>query len=379
MTEDIIFVDYEKLTIAVEPGDYVVFDKGMIVLIVKNVNEKTVECIVKRGGDIISNDTILIPGAFIELPELNKDLDLMASFLTEYSIDVVIMHGIQDKDTIMEIAEYLKKNKHESIYVLAAIDSLMGITKMIEISAEADGIYLDDNKLLSEVSKKKVFLAKKHILGNCLKSATPVLAGMRFQDPKTITKAEMNDLAYTILEGIDGIILSPENSNLEMVINISKICVQAEAAVHQKQLMEQWRCGQIYNALISVSLCIVQTAHRCGAAAIICIPLTGATPISISYFRPKCPIITVCKQKKLARHLKLFKCCDSILYRNKNQKKNNTIDRKLEWGLTYAKYRGYIRGGDVVIIVRELPHDFSGPNCIQFYYVPKLKYVRTYE
>lgn len=128
------------------------------------------------------------------------------------------------------------------------------------------------------------------------------------------TKSEMADIANAILDGADCIALSKETSigpqPQEALTALCSLCVEAEAAVYQKQvhkdLVSTEDATQL-EALYALAVAATECAQRCCAAAIIATTVTGRCAKVLAKYRPRCPVIAVTRFAHVARKLRLHR------------------------------------------------------------------------
>ncbi|CAH1109822.1 unnamed protein product [Psylliodes chrysocephalus] len=367
---DMIYVDYEKLPEVVQPGDKVVLDNGSVTLTALECVESIIRCIVEKAGMLVSRASVTVPNAIVDVPKLSAtDRELMKMAVTE-AVDYLFVSGIQNKQSILDVKDLLGLSG-DSIYVIAKIDNYSAVENIDEIIKCSDGIFVDCERMLTEMPKEKIFLVQKSISAKCNLAGKPVIVTASISDPRCLSKAEISDLSNVIMEGCDALLLPREANNREMLKSVTVICKEAEPAVHQKHIFDDLLTNfpapmePIYSLVVGV----VQAEATSKAAAIICLTSSGRTAKLISRFKPRCPIIVITRYPRVARMLSIYRGVEALLYVKPFCGHWHTdVDNRIQLGVTYGKYIGYIRSGDIVITIMPSRPECGLPNTMRILY-----------
>jgi len=147
--------------------------------------------------------------------------------------------------------------------------------------------------------------------GKPVVTATQMLESM-ITNPRP-TRAECSDVANSVLDGTDAVMLSGETANGEhptaAVSIMSHTCCEAENAQNTDMLYQAIRNSTLarYGSLStseSIASSAVKTAIDVGAKALIVCSESGATATQIAKFRPGRPIHVLTSSERVARQ-----CC----------------------------------------------------------------------
>ena len=103
-----------------------------------------------------------------------------------------------------------------------------------------------------------------------------------------------------------------------------------------------------------MSIAAVNASLKSGAAAIIVLTTSGKTAYTISKYRPRCPIITVSRNKQTTRQAHLYRGLLPFHYdkpRNETEDWVKDVDIRVQDAIGFGKKRGCLRKGDIVIVV----------------------------
>ena len=205
---------YPNLTHTVKKGKIVFIDEGQIALKVKSVAEKKVYCLVLEGGVVRSRKGVNLPEMDVDLPALTekdkKDLKLGIRL----GVNLVALSFVRTKDDVVSLRKILPKER--KIKVVSKIETKKAVQNIDSILEVSDGIMIARGDLgletpIEEVPLIQRMLIKKgKFLGREVIVATHFLHSM--VDSWRPTRAEVADIAETVLEGADALMLSEETA-----------------------------------------------------------------------------------------------------------------------------------------------------------------------
>lgn len=115
---------------------------------------------------LVSRASVTVPNAIVDVPKLSAtDRELMKMAVTE-AVDYLFVSGIQNKQSILDVKDLLGLSG-DSIYVIAKIDNYSAVENIDEIIKCSDGIFVDCERMLTEMPKEKIFLVQKSISAKC--------------------------------------------------------------------------------------------------------------------------------------------------------------------------------------------------------------------
>ncbi|XP_019770577.2 pyruvate kinase [Dendroctonus ponderosae] len=369
VNEDMIFVDYQKLSEIIQPGDKVLIDYGALHLSAIEVAESIVKCIVEKAGTLIGRSSVIIPNAPIDLPVISsEDMDILKLAIDNH-IDYIVVSGIYSKENISDIKRLV--GGVDTLQILTKIENSMAVDNINEIIDESDGVCIDCERLLFDIPKEKVFLVQKSILAKCNLKGIPVICSTNIADVTTLSKSEVCDIANCIIDGADGLLINQSVCTKEIVKEVSVICKEAEPAVYQRQIFNEL----IYNiptpneSIYSLCISAVEASLKTSAAAIICLTTSGRTAKLISRFKPRCPLIVITRYPRVARLLRLYKSIDPIIYLKAfSGNYDHDLEDRVQLGITYGKLMGYIKMGDSLVTVTGSRPEAGIPNSMKILY-----------
>ena len=292
---------YDKMA----AGDFVIVDNGKIRTQVVEKTSKTLRLKVLSGGEIANGKGVNVPNKQLAVPTLSaKDKELI-QFAKEYGVEYIALsftRNVQDVITVRSEAEGFDGA------IIAKIENSEGINNFAEILGCSDGIMVARGDMGVEIEPEKVPLVQKSIIKSCNQKGKPVITATdmlesMMQQPMP-TRAEVSDVANSILDGTDVTMLSGETAvgkyPVESVAMMSRIAAEAEKATRSH--VEEEGFTNISNTISKAVQRICQTMP---ISKIITLTRSGYTARMIARFKISQPIIAVTPDKKVKKQLEL--------------------------------------------------------------------------
>ncbi|CAI5723437.1 unnamed protein product [Peronospora destructor] len=364
-----IACSYPELPQSVAVGGSVLVADGSLVLTVLEIKDDSIITRVNNTATLGERKNMNLPGCKVMLPTLTeKDEDDLINFGLMHGVDYIAASFVRTGQDIDNIRKVLGP-RGRGIKIIAKIESHEGLENFDEILAKTDGIMVARGDLGMEIPPEKVFLAQKmmirkaNIAGKPVVTATQMLESM-IKAPRP-TRAECTDVANAVLDGTDAVMLSGETANgdyaTEAVTMMSKICVQAEGAIHYDDVYQSLRNAVLdtYGPMPTqeaIASSAVKTAIDINAKMIVVLTESGNTARLVSKFRPSMPVLVLTAMAGSARQAEGFykgvraRCMgsmigtDSILYR----------------ATDLGKQYGWVKSGDNVVALHGMVEARSG-------------------
>ncbi len=171
-----------------------------------------------------------------------KDINDLA-FGIEQEVEYVALSFVGRASDVIKLKKMIKE-KGGNQKVIAKIERKIAVENLDEIIKESDGIMVARGDLGNEFPLEKIPFIQHYIIQECKKKnkmvivATQMLLSM-VNNPIP-TRAEVSDVAYAILDGADGVMLSEESAKgqypVQAVEMMEKIALVAEQHINTTKI-----------------------------------------------------------------------------------------------------------------------------------------------
>jgi pyruvate kinase len=313
-----ISTTYKDLPQDVKIGDRILLDDGLLELRVVGTNETDVQCLVIHGGILGEHKGINLPGVAVSAPALTeKDRDDLL-FGIKHGVDYMALSFVRSPQDVREakhliqqyVTEVYGEEGERNIPLIAKIEKPEAVEQLDEILEVADGVMVARGDLGVEMPQEKVPLIQKRIINRCNERGLPVITATQMLESMVInprpTRAEVNDVSNSILDGTDAVMLSAETSvgsfPIEAVQMMDRIALETETnyhtagpPIHKHRSLAQ-----------AVSHAARALAEDTNVQAIVVFTRSGNTARLISKDRPRVPILAYTPSEHVYRQLALW-------------------------------------------------------------------------
>ena len=308
-------VTYKNLHKDVSAGHRILLDDGFLEVIVTKVVGKEIHANVVHGGLLKSRKGMNLPDSKVSVdPFTDKDYkDLL--FGIESGVDWVVLSFIAQP----EIAEHVRniirsKAKFLDIpapWIMAKIETKLGVDNFDEILEVVDGIMLGRGDLGLEVPMEEVPIIQKELVEKCRRAGKPIIVATQMLDSMTrnprATRAEVSDVANAVLDHTDAVMLSAESASGRY----PAATVQAMAAVIDEAEKSRFDvldapASDVDTASHAIAHTIAVMASRALIDAVVTTASVPSAAFAIPRYRPHIPILIACENDSMARHSVLY-------------------------------------------------------------------------
>jgi len=354
-----IAVSYDKLCSSVKQGSVILCADGSLSLKVKSVGDDHVITEVMNSCKIGERKNCNLPGVKVDLPVLQeKDIDDIQNFGIVQGVDFVAASFVQSAADVQFIRETLGM-RGRNIRIISKIENEEGLKNFDEICRASDGIMVARGDLGMEIPPEKVFLAQKVMIAKCNLHGKPVVTATQMLEsmcklPRP-TRAEASDVANSVLDGTDCVMLSGETAGgsfpREAVTIMRRICEEAEEVIDYDSLYLGVRMGTLaeMGQMLDVeAICssAVKTTMDSDCKLIIALTETGMAAQMLAKYRPRVPIVAVSQSAQAMRHMTVVRGVVPMFTES-----FVGMDAVINKILTQCKEGGLVNSGDAVVCI----------------------------
>ena len=355
----LVSINYLGFPKDVAKGEKILVDDGKIILKIIETNKKDlVKAEVVQGGELKSRKGVNLPNTKISLPALTEKDRTDALFAIKNNFDWLALSFVRSKEDVYSLEGLIKQNSENKIPIIAKIEKPEAVKNLDAILQAADGLMVARGDLGLEIPAEEVPLNQKLMVNMAKKARKPIIIATQMMesmiDSLTPSRAEVNDVANSVMDGADAVMLSGETSvgqyPVQVIQTISKIIKGVENSplikvpntlpeIHSKRVITKAICFQACNI-----------ANELKASAICTLTNSGYTAWQISSWRPSAMILVFTSNKRILSQLGLLWGVRCVFYDN-----FVSTDRTVEEVNELAVKKGFVKKGGLVINLAAMP------------------------
>lgn len=353
------YMTYQRFPKDVTPGEKVLLDDGKLIFeVIATDHEEKVTAKVIQGGPFKSKKGVNLPNTNVSLPALTeKDIE-DAIFAIQQKVDWIALSFVRNSDDLIDLKNLIDEHSDHKIPIISKIEKPEALENIDKIIAYSDGIMVARGDLGVEVPAAEVPLIQKQLVHRAKKARIPVIIATQMMetmiDSLTATRAEVNDVANSVMDGADAVMLSGETSvgkyPVEVIETMSSILksVENSSLISVPQNPPSIRTKRF----ITKSICYhaASIANEIDAAAICTLTNSGYTAFQISAWRPKAHVLVFTSNKIILSQLNLLWGVKAFYY-----DKFESTDKTVEQVNAIAEENGWVQKGEMLVNLAAMP------------------------
>ena len=358
-TRDRVYMNYEKFPADVKTGERILLDDGKLIFEVAETNGKdTVKTKVIQGGPLRSKKGVNLPNTNISLPALTAKDKKDAIFAIEQEVDWIALSFVRNSDDLKELQALIEAHSEYKIPIVSKIEKPEAVQNIDQIVAYSDGLMVARGDLGVEIPAERVPLVQKQLVLKAKKARIPVIIATQMMETMitslTPTRAEVNDVANSVIDGADAVMLSGETSvgnyPVQVIEKMSSILKQVEDSPLIQVPHEPPHIRT--NRYITKSVCYhaAKMADEIQAKAICTLTNSGYTAFQISAWRPASHILVFTSNTRILNRLNLLWGVHAFFY-----DKFVSTDETVEDINKLASSGGFVKKGDFLVNLAAMP------------------------
>ena len=358
-TKDRVYMNYLEFPRDVKPGEKILLDDGKLMFEALETNGTTeVVCKVIQGGPLKSKKGVNLPNTKVSLPALTTKDIKDAIFAIEQNVDWIALSFVRTPADLEELQDLITKHSDHKIPIIAKIEKPEAVENIDKIVAFCDGLMVARGDLGVEIPAHEVPLIQKKLIHRAKTARIPVIVATQMMETMitslTPTRAEVNDVANSVMDGADAVMLSGETSVGNYPVQVIEKMTQIIEAVEDSPLITvpQNPPHVRTKRFITKSICYhaATMANDIKAKAISTLTNSGYTAFQISAWRPSAHILVYTSNRRILTQLNLLWGVNAFFY-----DKFVSTDDTVEDINQIAKENGYVKKGDMLINLAAMP------------------------
>ncbi|MDB4241593.1 pyruvate kinase [Polaribacter sp.] len=370
-TKEKAFMTYQRFPKDVKVGEHILVDDGKLMFEVVSSNKET-EVVVKVlvGGPLKSKKGVNLPNTAISLPALTEKDKEDAVFALEQKVDWIALSFVRTPEDLRMLRDLIDQHSDYRVPVIAKIEKPEAVENIDSLIPYCDGLMVARGDLGVEIPMQEVPLIQKMLVSRAKKARIPVIIATQMMetmiDNPVPTRAEVNDVANSIMDGADAVMLSGETSVGKFPVKVIQKMTEIIKSVENSPLIKvpQNPPHIKTNRFITKAIChhAAQMANDTDATAISTLTNSGYTAFQISAWRPKSHVLAYTSERRILGKLNLLWGVKAFYY-DKNLSTDDTvvdINR-------ISKEKGFVQSGDLMINLTSMPVEAKGMvNTLRF-------------
>ena len=354
-----VFMKYKNFPNDVNPGERILLDDGKLIFEIVETDKNTeVLARVIQGGELKSKKGVNLPNTKISLPALTEKDIADAIFAIGQKVDWIALSFVKTPRDLQDLQELIDEHSEYKIPIIAKIEMPEALENIDKIIAYCDGLMVARGDLGVELPAHEVPLVQKELIRRAKTARIPVIVATQMMETMitslTPTRAEVNDVANSVMDGADAVMLSGETAAGNYPVQVIQKMTQIIEAVEDSPLIQvPQNTPQIRtNRFITKTIChhAVHMANAIKAKAICTLTNSGYTAFQISAWRPQAHILVFTSNKRILTQLNLLWGVKSYLY-----EKSVSTDETITDINEIAKAKGFVEKGDFLINLAAMP------------------------
>ena len=358
-TADAIYMNYKQFPKDVSAGERVLLDDGKLIFEVLETDNKTrVKARVIQGGELKSNKGVNLPNTNISLPALTeKDIE-DAIFAIKQDVDWIALSFVRHKQDVEDLRKLIQKHGKYDIPIVSKIEKPEALVNIKEIVKASNALMVARGDLGVEVPAEEVPIFQKELVQYAKLARIPVIVATQMMesmiDGLTPTRAEVNDVANSVMDGADAVMLSGETSVGKYPVEVIQTMRRIVVSVENSPLIQvPHKAPKKKNArFVTKSVCYhaATMADEIEAKAICTLTNSGYTAYQISAWRPSASVLVFTSNPRILAQLNLLWGVKGRLYEG-----SGSTDDTVKEVNEIAKKKEYVQEGDLIINLVAMP------------------------
>ncbi len=194
-----------------EVGDFVSIDFNSVLTQVIARDHDSVAMRVLQGGLVGQNKAVTVQRDIPLPPLTEKDIEAI-----QLALELGVTRFALSFANRGEDVEFIRTHAGEDAFIISKIESTSGIANLEQIALRSDALLIDRGDLSRQVPIEMLPQTQKGIIKRAKEFDTPVYVATNLLESMVSvpapTRAEVNDIYNTLLDGADGLVLAAETA-----------------------------------------------------------------------------------------------------------------------------------------------------------------------
>ena len=349
---NVIPVTYPELAKDVRAGDTILLDDGKISVKVTEVSGDSFKAKVIFGSQLKEHKGINLPDITLSRSPITKKDEEDLKIAIENGVDFIGLSFVQNAKDIVRARLLTSKAGHKTP-IIAKIERRAALQNISAILKEADAVMIARGDIGVETPLERVPILQKQIITLGAKFHKPVIVATQMLESMIEldrpTRAEVSDVANSVFDGADAVMLSGETAAGKNPINAFETMAGIVEASEESKY-SPFGTYELEDGDDTAQFATIRAAcfasDEAKAKAIVVFTMTGKSALFISKQRPRSQIIAITSNSDVARRLNLYHGVIPV-----KMAPWKTIDSMISSGLNMLKEMHLADYNDKLVIV----------------------------
>lgn len=334
-----IYITYDNLHKDISRGAKILLDDGKLEVTVKDIQGNRVLCTAESDFILQPKKTVNIPNQELSFPELTEKDIQDIKYAIDLKYDFIALSFVQDEKVVLKAREILGE---EDIGIISKIENQAGLDNFDKILEVSDAIMIARGDLGVETPYEQIPLIQKQLIYRCRSVGKPAIVATQMlesmKESKFATRAEVSDVANSIIDGTDAVMLSAEtstgNNPVESVKTMNRIALNIE-----DKLIPQIVYGNTDATKDTDEICksVFNLTNSIDLKAIVVISESGKTVRSLSRHRPTVPVFEISNDIGRIRKDNILRGVKTYYASDLSDDRDQSIKSSLETVFSYGE------------------------------------------
>lgn len=337
--ENDIQITYPNLHHDLSRGATILIDDGGLELKVTDIKDTAVICEAVNEYVLKPRKTVNIPNQELSFPELTtKDIEDI-KYAVDLEYDFIALSFVQNAAMVQKARELLGDT---GIAIISKIENRAGLNNFDEILDASDAIMIARGDLGVETAFEEIPIIQKQLVYRCRSAGKPVIvATQMLESMRTIphaTRAEVSDVANSIIDGADAVMLSAETSAgeypVKSVETMNSIALKTEDILTPQVVYGNTDATKDTDEICK---CVFNLTNSLDLKAVLVISQSGKSVNSLSRHRPLVPIFEISDDLQRIRQDNLLRGVKCYYNKELSNDRDLNIKRATEIVFSYGE------------------------------------------
>ncbi len=350
-----LIVDSDGVASALQVGERIMVEDGLMRLKVVERLENSVKAEVLNGGTIKPRKGMNVPDTKLPFGAVTEKDQRDLEFALKNEVDFIGLSFGSNAHAGLDTRESIKRilgRKDSLPQIIVKVEKKDAIDNIDEIIEATDVVMVARGDLGIELPESKVILYQKEIIAKCLTAAKTGIVATQMLDSMISnpipTRAEVSDVTNAVIDHTDAVMLSGESANgkypIEAVETMTQIITDTEESPYD-DINDHFQDNAVHSDYASIMHSAHEMAINANAKAIVLFSESGVSARMMAHHRPEQMMLVGTHNPKTYNQMAIVWGARAYLFETQDREELVTTMIELN------KAAGRLVSGDKVVVI----------------------------